>query len=97
MGRVNSNGGSKKVVINYENVQIELPYEVLNIEKLHLIAQVNEHHTLSLEALINEENAEEYLEESLESKDVRLTINGKVIYVGKIIKLEIHYKDKLQS
>ncbi|AQR91915.1 hypothetical protein [Clostridium saccharobutylicum] len=83
------------MVINYENVQIELPYEVLNIEKLHLIAQVNEHHTLSLEALINEENAEEYLEESLESKDVRLTINGKVIYVGKIIKLEIHYKGQV--
>lgn len=80
------------MVINYENVQIELPYEVLNIENLYFIAEVNEHHTLNIEALINEENAEVYLEESVEGKDVSLFIDGKVIYVGKIIKLEIHYK-----
>lgn len=59
---------------------------------MYLIVEVNEYYILSLEVFINEENVEEYLEESLESKDVRLIINGKVIYVGKIIKLEIYYK-----
>ncbi len=83
------------MTINYENIQVELPYEVLNIKALHLIAEVNKHHTLSLEALINQENAEKYLEESVEGKDIRLLIDGKIIYVGKIIKLEIHYKGQV--
>ncbi|CUU48320.1 hypothetical protein [Clostridium beijerinckii] len=83
------------MTINYENIQIELPYEVLSIKAMHLIAEVNEHHILSLEALISEENAEEYLEESVEGKDIRLFIDGKVIYVGKIIKLEIRYKGQV--
>ncbi|BCZ47340.1 hypothetical protein psyc5s11_34070 [Clostridium gelidum] len=83
------------MTINYENVQVELPYEILYIEDLHLVAEVNEHHKVSLEALIEEENAEKYLEESVEGKEIKLFIDEKVIYVGKIIKLEISYKGQV--
>ncbi|WP_297422725.1 hypothetical protein [Clostridium sp.] len=85
------------MTINYEYVQVELPYEVLHIEDLHFIAEINEHHTLTLEALINEENAEEYLEESVEGKEVKLIVGEKVIFVGKIIELQIYYRGQMAN
>ncbi|AQR96126.1 hypothetical protein [Clostridium saccharoperbutylacetonicum] len=83
------------MIINYENVQVELPFEILHIKKLNFTAEVNEHHTLKLEALISEENAEKYLEESVDWKEVKLLVNKTPIYVGKIIKLEICYKGQV--
>jgi len=85
------------VTINYEYVQVELPYEILHIEDLHYIAKVNEHQTLTLEALISEENSEKYIQESVEGKDVRLIINERVVYTGKIIELQICYKGQVAS
>lgn len=83
------------MTINYEYVQVELPYEVLHIEDLHFIAEVNEHHRLSLVALIDEENAEKYLMESVEGKEIKLNIKEEVIYVGKIIEFEIYYRGQV--
>lgn len=83
------------MIINYENVQVELPYKVLHIENLNLIAEVNAHHTLNLEFLIEEENVEKYLEESVQGKEVKLFIDEKIIYLGKIIEIEISYKGQV--
>lgn len=83
------------MIINYENVQVELPFEIVHIKKLHFTAEVNEHHTLNLEGLIDEENAAKYLEESVDGKKIKLFINKTPVYVGKIIKLEICYKGQV--
>ncbi|GAA0077310.1 hypothetical protein UT300005_16880 [Clostridium sp. CTA-5] len=83
------------MIINYENVKIELPYEILHIEKLHLKGNLNEHYMLSLHALIEEENVEQYLGESVEGKQIKLLINENVIYIGKIIEVQISYKKQV--
>ncbi|WP_315077917.1 hypothetical protein [uncultured Clostridium sp.] len=77
------------MIMNYENIQVELPYEILQIEDLNFKAEINEHHTFNIKALIDENNVDKYLNEDTENKQIKLIINNNIIYVGKIIELKI--------
>lgn len=77
---------------SYDNVKIELPYEILRIEDFKLTGKFNEHYRFDLEAVIEEKNMDKYMMESSKDKEIKVYINNKIIYVGKIIGIEILYK-----
>lgn len=79
-------------MISYESIQLDLPYEVLRIEQIQLVGEMNEHHYLNIEAVIEEKQVKAYLSASAKGKKVSVQFQNKVIYVGQIIKLQIRYK-----
>lgn len=75
--------------IVYENLKVILPYEILEIENLYLKEEINDHHILTIKALIDEQYLDDYLKKETSDIQVRLLIEDKLIYVGKIIGFEI--------
>ena len=73
----------------YEAIQVELPYEIISIQNITLKAALNEHYYLTLDALIDEQWVEQYLNESIINKQVTVIIQQKIIYIGRIHELKI--------
>lgn len=82
-------------MLTYENIQLDIPYEVVRIEDIYYIAQMNEHHYLTLDIIVKENKLEEYITHTTEGKQIQLLINNRTIFNGKIIKLQAVYKRKI--
>lgn len=80
------------MVINYENLKLHIPYDIVNIQRLYFIAEINNHHLLNIDVIIENENVSKYLNERIEGKVVNiLNQDDTPIFIGKIIGLEIEY------
>ncbi len=82
-------------MLQYENIQLDIPYEVVSIEEIYYIAEMNHHHYLTLKLIVKEDQLEVYTTNSTEGKQVRLLIQNKPIFNGKIIKLQASYKRRI--
>ena len=83
------------MIIKYQHLEIDLPYEVINIKDINLIQMINEHHTLKIEALIKNEDIDKYVEKKTEGESIRVSIKEMVIYSGKIAKVTVIYKNSI--
>ena len=82
-------------MLSYENIQLDVPYEVICIESIYFIAQMNDHQYLTLDVTIEATKLEEYITNSTEGKQIKVLLDGKIIYVGKVIKLQAKYNRRI--
>ncbi|BCJ93233.1 hypothetical protein acsn021_08020 [Anaerocolumna cellulosilytica] len=79
--------------MKYENLQIKLPFEVLQIHSISFDAKLNKHSLCCIEALIEEDKAEEYFRQDNYGKSMKVSTPDEVIFAGKCRKLRILYRD----
>lgn len=78
--------------MQYENLQIKLPFGVLQIHSISFEAKLNNHIWCCIEALIEEERAEEHLRQDNYGKSMEVCAPDEVIFAGKCMKLRIIYR-----
>lgn len=83
------------MIMKYEFIEINIPYEVINIQEVNLIEKINEHHKLTIKTLIDNENIEKYIEKNAEDKKISVSIHNKIVYNGKLAKVEVIYEKGL--
>ena len=74
------------MVITYRELEIEVPYSVVQVENIEIQKAVNDHCYLELKLLIEEGKILEYINKDVQNEKitVRTKIEQKNIFVGKI-------------
>ena len=79
----------------YKGLQVDVPYDLVEIEDIKIIQNVNDHSYARIKLLIPEDKIIDSINKNVEDEKVIIEENGKVKFVGKISKVDIKHEGRL--
>lgn len=80
-------------MVNFGHLLIDMPFKILHVEKISVNAKLNHHAKFYMEALIEEEKSEEYINTRNDDMEVKVSTKDQVIFVGRVIETSVLYRN----